>query len=81
MRSGSLTRQYKDPPPPPTGPYYQLGYTLDMKSRTDYIRKDCVSEVRRQITRYKRHKQLNAEWVSLGIELSKPAMKLKRLGS
>ncbi len=77
MRPGSLTRQYKDPETG-SGPYYQLSYTLDMKSRTEYIRKDCVSEVRRQIKQYKRHKQLNAEWVSLGIEYSKLAMKLKR---
>jgi hypothetical protein len=44
-----------------------------MQSRTEYIRKDCVSEVRRQIKQYKRHKQLNAEWGSPGIEYSKLA--------
>jgi hypothetical protein len=77
MRPGSLTRQYKDPQQQ-TGAYYQLSYTLEMRSRTEYIRKDCVSEVRRQVKQYKRHKQLNAEWVSLGIEYSKLAMKLKR---
>jgi len=77
MRPGSLTRQYKDPQQQ-TGAYYQLSYTLDMRSRTEYIRKDCVSDVRRQIKQYKRHKQLNAEWVSLSIEHSKLAMKLKR---
>ena len=36
MRPGSLTRQYKDPETQ-SGPYYQLSYTLDMKSRTEYI--------------------------------------------
>lgn len=77
MRPGSLTRQYKDPQQQ-TGAYYQLSYTLDMRSRTEYIRKDCVSDVRRQVKHYKRHKQLNAEWVSLSIEHSKLAMKLKR---
>jgi hypothetical protein len=35
MRPGSLTRQYKDPENQ-SGPYYQLSYTLDMKSRTEY---------------------------------------------
>ena len=39
MRPGSLTRQYKDPQQQ-TGAYYQLSYTLDMRSRTEYIRKD-----------------------------------------
>ena len=76
MRPGSLTRQYKDPQQL-TGPYYQLSYTLDMRSRTDYIRRDCVSDVRHQIKQYQRHKTLNAEWVSLSIEHSKLAMKLK----
>ena len=66
MRPGSLTRQYKDPKKQ-TGAYYQLSYTLDMRSRTEYIRKEWVSEIRRQIKQYKRYKQLNAEWVSLSI--------------
>lgn len=76
MRPGSLSQQYKDPQHQ-TGLYYQLSYTLDMKSRTEYIRKDCVSDIRRQIKNYKRYKQLNAEWVSLSIEHSKLAMKIK----
>lgn len=75
MRPGSLTRQYKDPKKQ-TGAYYQLSYTLDMRSRTEYIRKEWVSEIRRQIKQYKRYKQLNAEWVSLSIEHSKLSMKL-----
>ena len=77
MRPGSLTRQYKDPKKQ-TGAYYQLSYTLDMRSRTEYIRKEWVSEIRRQIKQYKRYKQLNAEWVSLSIERSKLSMKLER---
>ena len=77
MRPGSLTRQYKDPKKQ-TGAYYQLSYTLDMRSRTEYIRKEWVSEIRRQIKQYKRYKQLNAEWVSLGIEHSQLSMKLER---
>jgi hypothetical protein len=77
MRPGSLTRQYKDPKKQ-TGAYYQLSYTLDMRSRTEYIRKEWVSEIRRQIKQYRRYKQLNAEWVSLSIEHSKLRMKLER---
>ena len=77
MRPGSLTRQYKDPKKQ-MGAYYQLSYTLDMRSRTEYIRKEWVSEIRRQIKQYKRYKQLNAEWVSLSIEHSKLSMKIER---
>ena len=75
MRPGSLSRQYKDPQTQ-SGPYYQLSYTLDMKSRTAYIRRDCVSDIRRQIRNYKRFKKLCAEWVALGIEHSRLTMKL-----
>ena len=45
MRPGSLTRQYKDPKSQ-TGAYYQLSYTLDMRSRTEYIRKEWVNDIR-----------------------------------
>lgn len=76
MRPGSLTRQYKDPKKQ-TGAYYQLSYTLDMRSRTEYIRKQWVSDIRCQVKRYKRYKQLNAEWVALSIEHSKLSMKLR----
>ena len=76
MRPGSLTQQYKNPKEQ-TGAYYQLSYTLDMRSRTEYIQKDCLGEVRRQINQYRRYKQLNAEWISLSIEHSKLWMKCK----
>jgi len=75
MRPGSLTRQYKDPQSG-SGSYYQLSYTLDMKSRTDYIRREWVSNIRRQIRNYKRFKKLSAEWIALSIEHSRLAMKL-----
>jgi hypothetical protein len=77
MRPGSLTRQYKDPENQ-SGPYYQLSYTLDMKSRTDYIRRECVSDIRRQIRNYKRFKKLSGEWIALSIEHSRLTMKLAR---
>jgi len=76
MRPGSLTKQYKDPDRQ-TGPYYQLSYTLDMRSRTEYIRQQCVRDIRRQVKSYKRYKRLNAEWVRLSIEQSKMSMKRK----
>ena len=77
MRPGSLTRQYKDPESG-SGAYYQLSYTLDMKSRTDYIPRDWVREVRRQVGNYKRFKSLSAEWVALSIERCRLTMKLTR---
>ncbi len=64
MRPGSLTKQYRDPENQ-TGAYYQLSYTHEMKSRTDYIRREYVNDVKHQINNYKRYKKLTTEWVAL----------------
>jgi hypothetical protein len=77
LRPGSLTRQYKDPQVQ-SGPYYQLSYTRDMKSRTDYIPRASVREVRRLIRNYKRFKALTTEWVDLSIEQSRLQIRLAR---
>jgi hypothetical protein len=77
MRPGSLTRQYKDPEAQ-SGAYYQLSYTREMKSRTEYIARESLRDVRRQIANYKRFKALSAEWITLGIEHSRLKMKLAR---
>ena len=77
MRPGSLTRQYKDPDSQ-SGPYYQLSYTRDMKSRTEYIARDFVRDVRRHISNYRRFKALSTEWIALSIEHSRLKMKLAR---
>ena len=70
MRPGSLTCQYKDPKEK-SGPYWQLSYTRAMRSRSDYVRADCVAEVLKEIAAYKRVKTLMEEWIDLGIESSK----------
>jgi len=77
MRPGSLTRQYKDPERH-RGPYYQLSYTREMKSRTEYIPRDQVRDVRRQIATYKRFKALTTQWVALSIEWCQLKMKPSR---
>ena len=74
MRPGSLTRQYKDPKNR-GGAYYQLSYTRDMRSRTDYVPRDYVGELRREIKNYKRFKALTDQWVALSIEQSRLMMK------
>ena len=74
MRPGSLTRQYKDPKNQ-RGAYYQLSYTRHMRSRTDYVPRDYVRELRREIKNYKRFKALTEQWVALSIEQSRLMMK------
>ena len=74
MRPGSLTRQYKDPENS-AGAYWQISYTRRMKSRTEYVRREWVAEVRRQIATHKRFKRQIDQWVDLGIEQSQLAMR------
>jgi hypothetical protein len=77
MRPGSLTRQYRDPENS-AGAYWQISYTRQMKSRTEYVRREWVTEVRKQIARHKRFKRLIDQWVDLSIEHSQLAMKIAK---
>jgi uncharacterized protein DUF6788 len=74
MRPGNLSRQYQKPKEK-KNPYYQVSYTHKMKSRTDYVRKKSIENVKNEIENYKHAKALFEEWVDLGIELSKLKMK------
>jgi len=74
MRPGTLSMQYKVPAEK-KGPYFQLSYTHKMKSRTEYVRRDWVDEIREQIEVYKRFRKLIEEWVDLSIEYSQLRMK------
>lgn len=81
MRPGSLTQQYKVPKEK-KGPYWQISYTRNMRSKSEYVRADCVPDIRRQIAAYKRFKKLTEEWIDLSIEASKLIMlRNKKKGS
>src|SRR5664279_2176686 len=75
MRPGSLTRQHKDPQHH-TGAYWQISYTRQMKSRTEYVRKEYVKGVRGQTVTNKRFKRLVDQWIDLSIEHSRLTMKI-----
>ena len=75
MRPGSLTRQYKDPQHH-AGAYWQISYTRRMKSRTEYVRREWVKELRRQIATNRRFKRLVDQWIDLGIEHSRLTMQI-----
>ena len=80
MRPGSLTRQYKDRKNK-TGAYWQISYTRQMKSRTEYVREEWVPAIRRQIATHKRFKRLIDQWVDLDIERSKLTMQIVEPGA
>ena len=77
MRPGSLTRQYRDPENG-TGAFWQISYTRQMNSRTEYVRKEWVAEIRKQISTRKRFKRLIDQWVDLCIEQSQLIMKMEK---
>ncbi len=77
MRPGSLTRQYRDPENS-AGAYWQISYTRRMKSRTEYVRPEWVTEVRKQIATHKRFKRLIDQWGNLGIEHSQLTMQIAK---
>jgi hypothetical protein len=74
MRPGCLSRQYRDPQLK-KGPYYQLSYTAQMKSRTEYIHPDLVPQIEQELAEYRRYRELSQEWVQLSIELSRLKIK------
>lgn len=74
MRPGSLTRQYQNPKTK-QGAYWQISYTRNMRSKTDYVRTECVAEIRKEIATYKRFRELTEEWIDLSIEASKLRIK------
>ena len=60
------------------GACYQLSYTFQMRSRTEYVRPEEVAERRREIAEYKRYKRLSARWVALSLQRAKLRVKEAR---
>jgi len=67
MRPGSLSTQTRSW----GGQYCQLSYTHLGKGHTQYIPKQRVKEVKRQLANYRKFRDLTQEWVNLAIELCK----------
>ena len=87
MRPGALSEQYnvcgnpncrcKDPKNPQKhGPYYQLSYTHQGKSTTEFVKKGDVSEVKKQLNNYRRFRKLTEDWVDLSVKIGKMRKKL-----
>ena len=81
LRPGSISMQYAKPKEK-KGAFFQISYTHKMKSKSDYVKKDYVKEMKKQLKEYKKFKSLVEEWVDLGIKKSKLMMKtnLRELG-
>jgi hypothetical protein len=78
LRPGSISRQYnvcgrphcrcKADPAQRHGPYYQLSYTHQRRSSSEFVREPDLSDVQRQLENYERLRALVEEWIGLGIQ-------------
>lgn len=90
LRPGKLSQQYnvcgkadcrcKADPPQKHGPYYQLSFTRNGKSSTQFVRKEDLAVVRHQLRNYQRLRELVDRWITLGMELSRLKLPSSRLG-
>jgi hypothetical protein len=82
MRPGALSEQYnvcgkpncrcKDPRKPQKhGPYCQLSYTHQGKSTTEFVKREMLQEVQRQLANYASFKELTEQWVHLSLRIAK----------
>ena len=77
LRPGHLSQQYnvcgtpgcrcKANPPRKHGPYYQLSYTWQGKSHSEFVRLENLPAVRQQLTNYERLRALLDEWIGLAL--------------
>ena len=81
LRPGKLSQQYnvcgkadcrcKADPPQKHGPYYQVSFTRNGKSSTQFVREEDLAVVRQQLSNYQRLRELIDRWITLGMELSR----------
>ncbi len=89
MRPGSLNKQFTvcgrpgcrcqdEKDPKRHGPYFQLSYVHNAKSTTQFIQKELVSSVERQLKNYKKFKALTTEWVDLALAIAKEKLAIQK---
>ncbi len=61
MRPGSISRQFRNPQERKT-PFYQISYTHQMRSRTEYLRRENLKAVRTEVANFKRFRKLVDQW-------------------
>ena len=91
LRPGKLSQQYnvcgkadcrcKADPPQKHGPYYQVSFTRNGKSSTQFVRKEDLAVVRQQLRNYQQLRELIDRWITLGMELSRLKLPSARLGA
>ena len=70
MRPGTLSVQYRDSKRK-IGPFHQLSYTYQMKSKTEYVRPAFIAKIKSEIENFKCCKRLTRKWIDLALTLSR----------
>jgi len=80
LRPGTLSEQYnvcgkagcacKADPPRKHGPYYQVSFTWQGRSHTQFVRRENVATTRQQLRNYERLRTLVEAWIAAGLELA-----------
>jgi hypothetical protein len=88
LRPGTLSEQYntcrtlgcrcKADPPQRHGPYHQLSYTRNGRSRTENVRPEDLAAIRAQLRNYAELRGLVEEWIDTAIELDRLRRSEKR---
>jgi len=69
MRPGSITRQYRQPKEK-ARPFYQISYTRQMRSRSEYVRPENLAVLRKETATFKRFRKLIDQWISIALAAS-----------
>ncbi|MGI8791640.1 MAG: DUF6788 family protein [Acidimicrobiales bacterium] len=88
LRPGTLSEQYnvcrtpgcrcKAEPPQKHGPYNQLSYSRNGRSRTENVASEDLAAVRAQISNYHKLRELMDQWIDAAIELDRLRRSQKR---
>lgn len=76
MRPGTLSVQYRHPAEKKT-PFNQLSYTHKGKSRSEYVRPESLTAIRREVQTYKKFRLLVEQLTDLSLEASRLRHKRK----
>jgi hypothetical protein len=81
LRPGHLSQQYnvcgtpgchcKTEPFRRHGPYYQISYTWQGQSRSEFVRLENLGAVQEQLRNFERLRALVEEWIGLGLVAAK----------
>ena len=75
MRPGSVTKQFHKRGDK-KWPYWQISYTQNQRSKTEYLKDEFVEKIKAEVATYKTFKKLVEKLVNLNVEISKERLNI-----